>query len=81
MDEVERSVFYYLDLCADCKEEEIPLRSELKAPLVRETELRTFLPRNILQKKLLAKLSEEAIQPLYKEERFQKLLARVSHLS
>ena len=81
MDEVERSVFYYLDLCADCKEEEIPLRSELKAPLVRETELRTFLPRNILQKKLLAKLSEEAIQPLCKEERFQKLLARVNHLS
>lgn len=81
MDEVEKSVLYYLNLCEQYPDERICHESRIQAPLVRESELRTYLPRDMVRKKLLGKLAEESIQPLCGEERFGALLARVEAIA
>ena len=70
MEEVENSIWYYLNLCNQNSDECICHRSMITSPLVRETEIQTSIPRNIIQKELLDKLAQKEIQPLCNEERF-----------
>lgn len=70
MEEIENSIMYYLNLCDKYPDEKICHKDRITSPLVRETEIRTYLPRNIVEKKLLDKLADEKIQPLSQEKRF-----------
>lgn len=82
MDAVEQSVFFYLDLCEKHTEDVIWFETlPSLPPLVKGSEIRTCLRKNILQKQLLNKLSNKEIQALRSEKRFTELLDRVNHLS
>ncbi len=81
MEEVENSILYYLNLCEQYPDERICHQSRITSPLVRETEVRTYISRDIIQKKLLGKLAQKEIQPLRQEERFITLQNRVHALS
>ena len=70
MEEIENSIMYYLNLCDKYPDEKICHKDRITSPLVRETEIRTYFSRNIVEKKLLDKLADEKIQPLSQEERF-----------
>ena len=56
-------------------------RSNIKSPIVRETELITSLPKEIIKQKLLYKLSQNEIQALNQETRFLELRDIVNNLS
>nr|MBQ4320569.1 hypothetical protein [Clostridia bacterium] len=81
MEETENSVMYYINLCEKYPDERICHEDRITSPLVRETEVRRYLPRSIVKKKLLDKLADEKIQPLSREERFIVLKKRVDKLS
>lgn len=81
MEEVENSIWYYLNLSNQNSDECICHRSMITSPLVRETEIQTSIPRNIIQKGLLDKLAQKEIQPLCNEERFIALINHVQVLS
>ena len=81
MNAVEKSVLYYIDLYNTCEGEKVLQRSNIKSPVVRETELITSLPKEIIKQKLLNKLSKNEIQALNQETRFLELLDIVNNLS
>lgn len=78
---VEKSVMYYIDLYNMPAESRILLRNSIKSPIIRETDLRTPIPKEIIKQKLLYKLSENGIQSLKQETRFIELLDVVNNLS
>ncbi len=81
MNVVEKSVMYYIDLYNSHTEEIVLHRSNIKSPIVRETELTTSFSKEIIKQKLLYKLSNSSIQSLNQEARFLELLYVVSNLS
>ena len=81
MNAVEKSVLYYIDLYNTYDGEKVLQRSNIKSPVVRETELITSLPKEIIKQKLLNKLSKNEIQALNQETRFLELLDIVNNLS
>ncbi len=81
MNVVEKSVMYYIDLYNSHTEEIVLHRSNIKSPIVRETELTTSFSKEIIKQKLLYKLSNSSIQSLNQEARFLELLDIVSDLS
>ena len=81
MNAVEKSVMYYIDLYNTHTEEKVLHRNSIKSPLVRETELITSLPKEIIKRKLFDKLSQNEIQALNQETRFIELLDIVNKLS
>ena len=81
MNAVEKSVMYYIDLYNTYEGEKVIHRSNIKSPVVRETELITSLPKEIIKQKLLNKLSKNEIQALNQETRFLELLDIVNNLS
>ncbi len=81
MNAVEKSVMYYIDLYNSHTEEIVLHRSNIKSPIVRETELTTSFSKEIIKQKLLYKLSNSSIQSLNQEARFLELLDIVSNLS
>ncbi|MBR6808491.1 MAG: helix-turn-helix transcriptional regulator [Clostridia bacterium] len=78
MDAVEKSVMYYIDLCNAYEEEKISPRGNIKSPIVRETELVTWVTKDTIKRKLLDKLSEKGIQSLANEARFAELVEIVN---
>ncbi len=80
MDAVEKSVMYFIDLYNTYTGEKVLQRSHIKSPVVRETELITSLPKEIIKQKLINKLSRNGIQSLNKEARFLELLDIVNDL-
>ena len=81
MNAVEKSVMYYIDLYNRYTGEKVLHRSNIKSPIVSETELITSLPKEIIKQKLLYKLSVPGIQALNQESRFLKLRDIVNNLS
>lgn len=81
MSAVEKSVMYYIDLYNTNTGENVLHRSNIKSPIVRETELITSLPKEIIKQKLLYKLSQNEIQALNQETRFLELRDIVNNLS
>lgn len=81
MNAVEKSVMYFIDLYNTCEGEKVLQRSNIKSPVIRETELITSLPKEIIKQKLLNKLSKNEIQALNQETRFLELLDIVNNLS
>ena len=81
MSAVEKSVMYYIDLYNRYTGEKVLHRSNIKSPIVSETELITSLPKEIIKQKLLYKLSVPGIQALNQESRFLKLRDIVNNLS
>lgn len=81
MNAVEKSVLYYIDLYNTYDGEKVLQRSNIKSPVVRETELITSLPKEIIKQKLINKLSKNEIQALNQETRFLELLDIVNNLS
>ena len=81
MNAVEKSVMYYVDLYNTHTEEKVLHRSNIKSPVVRETEMITVFPKDIIKQILLDKLSENGIQSLNQETRFIELLDIVNNLS
>lgn len=77
---VEKSVMYYIDLHSANKGEKVLLSSNIKSPLVRETELIRPLAKEAIKRKLLDKLSEKGIQALNQETRFLELQDIVNNL-
>ena len=80
MNAVEKTIMFYIDLYNTYTEETVLLRSNIKSPVVRETELITSLPKEIIKQKLLNKLSKDEIQALNQESRFLELLDVVNKL-
>lgn len=80
MNAVEKSVIYYLDFYNTHTAEKVLHRSNIKSPIVRETELITSLPKEIIKQKLIYKLSKNGIQSLNQETRFLELLDIVNNL-
>ena len=81
MNAVEKSIMYFIDLYNTCKGEKVLQRSNIKSPVIRETELITSLPKEIIKQNLLNKLSKNEIQALNQETRFLELLDIVNNLS
>lgn len=81
MNAVEKSIMYFIDLYNTYEGEKVLQRSNIKSPVVRETELITSLPKEIIKQKLLNKLSKNEIQALNQETRFIELLDIVNKLS
>lgn len=81
MNAVEKSVMYYIDIFNTHIGETVLQRSEITSPVVRETELITSFPRDIIKPRLLKKLSESGIQALNQESHFIELLDRVNNMS
>lgn len=81
MNAIKKSVMYYIDLYNTYEGEEVFHRSNIKSPVVRENELITSLPKEIIKQKLLNKLSVPGIQVLNKETRFLELLDIANNLS
>ena len=81
MNAVEKSIMYFIDLYNTYDGEKVLQRSNIKSPVVRETELITSLPKEIIKQKLLNKLSKNEIQALNQETRFLELLDIVNNLS
>lgn len=81
MNAVEKSIMYFIDLYNTCEGEKVLQRSNIKSPVIRETELITSLPKEIIKQKLLNKLSKNEIQALNQETRFLELLDIVNNLS
>lgn len=81
MNAVEKSIMYFIDLYNTYDGEKVLQRSNIKSPVVRETELITSLPKEIIKQKLLNKLSKNGIQVLNQETRFLELLDIVNNLS
>jgi len=81
MNAVEKSVMYYIDLYNTHTGEKIPERGNIKSPVVRETELFSAIPKEIIKQKLLFKLYVPGIQALNRETRFLELLDIVNRLS
>ena len=80
MDAVENAVMYYIDLYNAQTETNISLRSKIRSPVLRETEIITSFPKDIIKQKLLYKLSESGIQSLKQESRFVALSETVKGL-
>lgn len=80
MNAIEESVMYYIDLNNTYEGKEVIHRSNIKSPVVRETELITSLPKRIIKQMLLNKLSVPGIQVLNKETRFLELLDIANNL-
>lgn len=80
MNAVEKSIMYFIDLYNTYDGEKVLQRSNIKSPVVRETELITSLPKEIIKQKLLNKLSKNEIQALNQETRFLELLDIVNNL-
>ena len=80
MDEVENAVRYYLDLRSAYDETRISWKGMMRAPLVRETENLAYICKEVIQARLLNKLSDEAIAPLAEEARFIALLDEVKRI-
>lgn len=80
MDEVENSVLYYLDLFGKYPDETVYPQKLITSPLVRKSELTTYLRRDTVKKNLLCKLADGTVQPLCNEKRFIELLNRVNAL-
>lgn len=80
MNAVEKSIMYFIDLYNTYEGEKVLQRSNIKSPVVRETELITSLPKEIIKQKLLYKLSKNEIQVLNQEARFLELLDVVNNL-
>ena len=55
-------------------------RSNIKSPIVRETELVTSVTKETVKQKLLEKLSERGIRELKKERRFAQLVDIVNDM-
>lgn len=53
----------------------------MRSPFVRETEGLACIRKDVIQMKLLDKLSDEAIQPLNQERRYIELLDTVNCMS
>ncbi len=85
MDAIENSVVYYLDLIEGCEKDSECNSYKLpkpKSPLVKSTELTiSGFSRDDIKKKLLEKLSQKAIEPLRGNERYAKLIDRVSSIA
>lgn len=81
MNAVEKSIMYFIDLYNTYDGEKVLQRSNIKSPVIRETELITSLPKEIIKQKLLNKLSKNEIQALNQETRFLELLDIVNNLS
>ena len=81
MNAVEKSVMYFIGLYNTYDGEKVLQRSNIKSPVIRETELITSLPKEIIKQKLLNKLSKNEIQALNQETRFLELLDIVNNLS
>lgn len=81
MNTVEKSIMYFIDLYNTYDGEKVLQRSNIKSPVIRETELITSLPKEIIKQKLLSKLSKNEIQALNQETRFLELLDIVNNLS
>lgn len=80
IDSVEKSVMYYIDIFNTYTEKTVLRRSNIKSPIVKETEIITALPRENIKQKLLYKLSQPGIQSLNQENRFLELLDIVNAL-
>ena len=80
MNAVEKSVMYYVNLCNKHSGERIMTRSNIKSPIVRETELVTSVTKETVKQKLLEKLSERGIRELKKERRFAQLVDIVNDM-
>lgn len=81
MEAVEQSVMYYLNLLEKFENENIDRRLIINSPLVRKTEVPSYICINTIKKKLLEKLNDKAIQPLCENERFIKLYQIVKDMS
>lgn len=80
MDSVEKSVMYYIDIYNAHTENDVCQRSNVKSPIVRESEIVTSFPKENVKQKCLHKLSESGIQALNQEQRFHKLQNIVNDL-
>ncbi len=80
MDAVERSVMYYIDIYNTHTEEKALHRNNIKSPVVRETETTVSVPKEVIKRKLLCKLSDSGIQALNQEARFRELADTVNNL-
>lgn len=81
MEAVEQSVRYYLNLLEKFENENIDRRLIINSPLVRKTEVPSYICRNTIKKKLLEKLNDKTIQPLCENEHFIKLYQIVKDMS
>ncbi len=80
MEAIEKSMTYYLQFM-ESKTDEDPYQIAIKSPLLKKTELRHFIRKDTVKKKLLEKLADKDIQKLSREKRFSELLCIVNTLS
>ena len=81
MDNVEKSINYYLSLSERTKSNIIDFRSSLITPFVKNSALTLCFDKSLLKQKLLEKLSAESLQPLQNNERYKCLVKKVQEFS
>ena len=80
MDAAEESVRYYLRLLKSCPDVQISWAKLQTSPLIRESEVPTFLDRRCLKPKLIKKLRSDVFRPLADHQRFRVLRQEVENL-
>ena len=79
MDAVEKSIIYYLRSIESITNDE-SYSITIKSPLVNKTELRHYIRKDIIKKKLLEKLTNMDIQQLFEKQRYIDLLNIVRNM-
>lgn len=81
MDAVENAIMYYINLLSKEPDDENCYPIVVCSPIVKKREFKQRIPKDIIKKRLLNKLSDEGIEKLKQNTRFVELLDMVNNIA
>lgn len=81
MDAVENAIMYYINLLGKEPDDENCYPIVVCSPIVKKREFKQRIPKDIIKKRLLNKLSDEGIEKLKQNTRFVELLDMVNNIA
>lgn len=81
MDAVENAIMYYINLLSKEPDDENCYPIVVCSPIVKKREFKQRIPKDIMKKRLLNKLSDEGIEKLKQNTRFAELLNMVNNIA
>lgn len=81
MDAVENAIMYYINLLSKEPDDENCYPIVVCSPIVKKREFKQRIPKDIMKKRLLNKLSDEGIEKLKQNTRFAELLDMVNNIA
>lgn len=81
MDAVENAIMYYINLLSKEPDDENCYPIVVCSPIVKKREFKQRIPKDIMKKRLMNKLSDEGIEKLKQNTRFAELLDMVNNIA